>query len=337
LYLCEKCLGTFERFDVAGQCPRCGVWACVRCKNCSFTAHANEFINNGNRCPKCGAVVHIPGAPVELTAIETVEATVNVPRVCSNCRHGWTAILDVSCVRVAEEPTRRARKKARKEAEAALPAAIKKGELNVSEQVLCAKCEHFSEDAKASFFPTGYAAGIRKRYRKDLKDDGLALVIFLGLAIAAFSVAIGAFFVVTDGLLLLAFGGLPLCGGLYLLKEVGGCFLDLVTHAVYYCRVSSRIRTASEDELLSLVVTAYRQASESLTKVPWANVLIKEFGSSTRSTTPPTARHARDDQKGPQVVVECCNCRKKNKVDCGSLRKFEVVCVRCGKKFNVSR
>ena len=62
MYLCENCKGTFEHFKTPGMCPLCNVWASVRCEACKFTADANQFINNHDACPKCGAKVSIPGA-----------------------------------------------------------------------------------------------------------------------------------------------------------------------------------------------------------------------------------------------------------------------------------
>ncbi len=61
MYSCQRCRGTFGQFRTPGQCPLCGVWASVRCSGCGHTAHANVFIANGDRCPKCGASVSIPG------------------------------------------------------------------------------------------------------------------------------------------------------------------------------------------------------------------------------------------------------------------------------------
>jgi hypothetical protein len=61
MYRCERCGGTFASFKTPGQCPVCRGWASVRCDGCGYTAHANEFINNDNRCPKCGALVSVGG------------------------------------------------------------------------------------------------------------------------------------------------------------------------------------------------------------------------------------------------------------------------------------
>lgn len=59
MYKCERCGGTFTTFKTAGLCPHCGVRASVRCSDCAYTAHANEFINNRDRCPRCGARVSV--------------------------------------------------------------------------------------------------------------------------------------------------------------------------------------------------------------------------------------------------------------------------------------
>lgn len=61
MYQCERCGQAFARFKTPGQCPHCGVWASVRCNACRYTDAAQVFIDNGDRCPKCGSAVHVPG------------------------------------------------------------------------------------------------------------------------------------------------------------------------------------------------------------------------------------------------------------------------------------
>jgi hypothetical protein len=65
MYGCERCGGTFAHFKTPGQCPLCGTWANVKCRRrgCGYVAPATEFIAHGDRCPKCGCVVVIGGAP----------------------------------------------------------------------------------------------------------------------------------------------------------------------------------------------------------------------------------------------------------------------------------
>ena len=60
MYRCENCGRTFQHFKVAGQCPLCNVYASVRCEACKYTAAADKFIQNGDRCPNCGAKVSLP-------------------------------------------------------------------------------------------------------------------------------------------------------------------------------------------------------------------------------------------------------------------------------------
>ncbi len=65
MYRCEKCGGTFAHFKTLGQCPLCGVWASVKCSGCGHIAQAKEFIDNGDKCTKCGAKVPMPGGSTE--------------------------------------------------------------------------------------------------------------------------------------------------------------------------------------------------------------------------------------------------------------------------------
>lgn len=62
MYHCQACGHDFLWFKTAGQCPKCERWLSVRCSGCGYIAHANEFIRNGNRCPKCGASVGLGGS-----------------------------------------------------------------------------------------------------------------------------------------------------------------------------------------------------------------------------------------------------------------------------------
>ena len=62
MYICGNCHRNFARFKTAGQCPLCGVWAEVRCTGCGYVASAQVFINNSNRCPRCGKLVAVDAA-----------------------------------------------------------------------------------------------------------------------------------------------------------------------------------------------------------------------------------------------------------------------------------
>ena len=65
MYQCEHCGGQFQRFRTPGQCPRCHIWAQVRCRDCGYTDGAGVFIRNGDRCPGCGATVRLAGSGPE--------------------------------------------------------------------------------------------------------------------------------------------------------------------------------------------------------------------------------------------------------------------------------
>lgn len=62
MYYCTSCRRDFWRFKTPGQCPLCGVYADVRCQNCSFTAAASIYITNHDCCPQCGQVAQVPGS-----------------------------------------------------------------------------------------------------------------------------------------------------------------------------------------------------------------------------------------------------------------------------------
>jgi DNA-directed RNA polymerase subunit RPC12/RpoP len=82
MYKCERCGRTFEHFKTPGKCPLCGVWASVRCAACGHTDGANVFINNNNRCPKCG--VYVPG-PAGSTASPVKETPKETGYSCPEC------------------------------------------------------------------------------------------------------------------------------------------------------------------------------------------------------------------------------------------------------------
>jgi len=102
MYKCERCGGTFEHFQTAGQCPLCGVWADVKCDACSYTDDARVFIDNGDQCPKCGSIVLVPGyQPPAVPAGETWETCRGCGRpikssdwTCPHCgRTKWGMIV----------------------------------------------------------------------------------------------------------------------------------------------------------------------------------------------------------------------------------------------------
>jgi rubrerythrin len=85
MYLCERCHGTFASFTTPGQCPLCGTWAHVQCQGCRYTAHANEFINNNDRCPKCGSIVSVPGGSDSASPVGCLSMLMLAPIVYGIC------------------------------------------------------------------------------------------------------------------------------------------------------------------------------------------------------------------------------------------------------------
>lgn len=57
LHVCLKCEGEFAKYGVPGQCPLCGEWAVLACEGCGLESGAKRFVENGFKCPRCGAKV----------------------------------------------------------------------------------------------------------------------------------------------------------------------------------------------------------------------------------------------------------------------------------------
>lgn len=88
MYRCTNCGGSFSYFEKPGQCPLCKVWAVVKCTSCGFTDSAITFIQNLNKCPKCGAAISWQSDPAKPS--KTVECIYNI--VCEACgkRYSFT-------------------------------------------------------------------------------------------------------------------------------------------------------------------------------------------------------------------------------------------------------
>ena len=73
MYTCGSC-----GYDVSdhpqGICPNCKVdLSGIRCLGCSNSGPKKVFVDNDNRCPKCGALVYIPEGPT--TALVKTDST----------------------------------------------------------------------------------------------------------------------------------------------------------------------------------------------------------------------------------------------------------------------
>lgn len=84
------CGGEFAHFKIPGKCPLCGVWASVQCTACSYTASAKVFVDNADKCPRCGARVCVPGSGAK-------------PQTCKGCGKSL-APSDVSCPQCGYTP-----------------------------------------------------------------------------------------------------------------------------------------------------------------------------------------------------------------------------------------
>lgn len=105
MYKCGRCGGTFSQFKLSGQCSLCGTWARVGCYGCS-----QRFIDNGDRCSKCGSVIHVEGQ----STAAAVPATQKCPGCgrsipsshwsCFHCGHTrwqkilWVGLMSLGCI-----------------------------------------------------------------------------------------------------------------------------------------------------------------------------------------------------------------------------------------------
>jgi hypothetical protein len=90
-YTCDRCGGSFAAFVTPGQCPLCGAWGNVRCTNCGYRDAASVFIENGNRCPNCGAEIDLAGAAGKRLTRNDFVAGVGWLLVVCSLVWAWTA------------------------------------------------------------------------------------------------------------------------------------------------------------------------------------------------------------------------------------------------------
>lgn len=84
MYKCSNCGATMSQ--PLDQCPSCHVLLSgVKCQSCQYIGGKTEFINNNNRCPKCGSHVNgIGGTPAQAAK-------------CPKCRSAWNTIYCGHC------------------------------------------------------------------------------------------------------------------------------------------------------------------------------------------------------------------------------------------------
>lgn len=58
LYQCNRCGAKFQNLTTKHACPRCGL-STIRCSTCGWISSTEDYINNGEKCPKCGSSVNV--------------------------------------------------------------------------------------------------------------------------------------------------------------------------------------------------------------------------------------------------------------------------------------
>jgi uncharacterized protein (TIGR02145 family) len=85
MYKCSNCGGSMDY--PMEKCPHCGILLSgVKCNNCNYIGSKNEFILNGNLCPKCGNRINVPsaGSPgtyLGIAAVIIVAAVILIPLI----------------------------------------------------------------------------------------------------------------------------------------------------------------------------------------------------------------------------------------------------------------
>ena len=83
MYRCSNCGVTMSQ--PLDRCPSCHVLlAGVKCQSCGYLGGKTEFVNNNNRCPKCGSPVRSVGGAQE------------APK-CPKCGNVWDQLVCETC------------------------------------------------------------------------------------------------------------------------------------------------------------------------------------------------------------------------------------------------
>ena len=90
-YTCGRCGGSFAAFVTPGQCPLCGAWGNVRCTSCGYRDSARVFVENGNRCPNCGAEFDFGGGAGRRLTLNDYVVGVGWLLVVCSLVWAWTA------------------------------------------------------------------------------------------------------------------------------------------------------------------------------------------------------------------------------------------------------
>ncbi len=174
-----------------------------------------------------------------------------ITRECSNCKNRWSVSYEVEATasdpRGYEYAEQEAREKMTKilNAKAYAPASIR------YKDVLCEKCNHFSEDIMNAYFKNGYAKGISKIcWEYHQVGLGCGFVIFLIIS------------------LLILFTNLPSMPKSLIIFSLL-TFIILIINVIQfisYKRFEQSLKTIPEEKLLSVCVENYKNNNNAFSR-----------------------------------------------------------------------
>lgn len=92
MYKCSNCGATMEYPH--NRCPSCHVLLSgVRCEGCGYTDTKHVFIENKNRCPKCGSVVNVDASYDGLSDSFGVEKSKRI-----GCLSAWLIFIIIGSI-----------------------------------------------------------------------------------------------------------------------------------------------------------------------------------------------------------------------------------------------
>jgi hypothetical protein len=200
------------------------------------------------------------------TPVVEVSGYASVKRICSFCKNPWIAQVKISA-RVQGgssyiRPDEREAIKTQISANMLLKQEEEKAKKQSDRGVLCPSCEHFSIDAMSKHFPKGYLAGIKRKYMWSLLVSlllippcGMGATLFGGGLLLAPSKntenkTVIIIFLVILALFFVSYLAVNLWYGIRMLFG--------------YNRVKKHLQSMSEDDLLHLAVSCYRENNSSL-------------------------------------------------------------------------
>jgi hypothetical protein len=200
------------------------------------------------------------------TPVVEVSGYASVKRICSFCKNPWIAQVKISARAQGGSsfisPDESEAIKTQISAQKLLRQEEEKAKKQVDRGVLCPSCNHFSIDAMSKHFPKGYLAGIKRKYMWALfvsllliPPCGMGVTLFGGALLFAPSKdtenkTVFIIFLVILALFFISYLAFNLWHGIRMLFG--------------YNRVRKHLESMSEDDLLHLAVSCYRENNSSL-------------------------------------------------------------------------